>query len=176
MTYPSTACTDLAAIPFEDYGYLGNTIKCTGPGEGYQFNYPPNVSGAPSASMTQPQYYCTKFRTTGNMVSVVVLELAVHSITVAGQICFNFSHPDGVADLCCRQNRPSPTGLLQTSSAQMTSATLSKLYRTLGIMLALPHTMPFRVLWPQIVEDVEMLCSSSSSSCGKNRVGTMVLC
>ncbi|KAL3155555.1 hypothetical protein ABBQ38_011109 [Trebouxia sp. C0009 RCD-2024] len=65
VTYPSRACTDLAAIPFAAYSYLGNVIKCTGPGEGYQFNYPPNVYGAPST--TAPQYYCTKFRTRGNM-------------------------------------------------------------------------------------------------------------
>lgn len=28
-------CTDLAAIPLGDYSFIGNVVKCTGPGEGH---------------------------------------------------------------------------------------------------------------------------------------------
>lgn len=66
MTYPDTQCTDLAAVPFADYSFLGSLVKCIGPGEGYQLNYPPNVVGAPP--IVGGQFYCVKFKTYGNTV------------------------------------------------------------------------------------------------------------
>lgn len=74
VTYPSSSCTDLAAVPFADYSYLGSLVKCTAPGEGYQFNYPPNVIGAPP--VVGGQYYCIKFKYYNNLVS--------HTASVAG--------------------------------------------------------------------------------------------
>lgn len=44
VTYTDPSCTNLAAIPFAYYTFLGVTqVKCIGPGEGYQLNYPANV-------------------------------------------------------------------------------------------------------------------------------------
>ena len=76
VTYTDTKCTDLAAIPFSDYTYLGvSNVKCIGPGEGYQFNYPANVVGAPPT--VGGQYYCIKFKNHNNAVSFPSAELCM---------------------------------------------------------------------------------------------------
>lgn len=64
-------------------------------------------------------------------------------------------HPDGIAGLCCRQSRPSQTDIVQISSAQITLVIPHRLCQTLGTMLAMPHTIPFKALWPRIAEDME---------------------
>ena len=70
VNYKDAACTDLSALAFGDYTYLGTEpVKCTAPGEGYMFNYPANVAGAPPT--VGGQYFCAKFKDYGNRVKLL---------------------------------------------------------------------------------------------------------
>ncbi len=70
LNYGDPACTDLSALAFGDYSYIGTeAVKCTAPGEGYMFNYPANVAGAPPT--VGGQYFCVKFKLYGNTVKLL---------------------------------------------------------------------------------------------------------
>ena len=70
VNYGDAACTDLSALAFGDYSYIGTeAVKCTAPGEGYMFNYPANVAGAPPPM--GGQYFCVKFKLYGNTVKLL---------------------------------------------------------------------------------------------------------
>ncbi len=73
LNYGDAACTDLSALAFADYSYIGTeAVKCTAPGEGYMFNYPANVAGAPPT--VGGQYFCVKFKLYGNTVKLLTWE------------------------------------------------------------------------------------------------------
>ncbi|KAL0049630.1 hypothetical protein WJX82_006289 [Trebouxia sp. C0006] len=73
LNYGDAACTDLSALAFADYSYIGTeAVKCTAPGEGYMFNYPANVAGAPPT--VGGQYFCVKFKLYGNTTEMTFTE------------------------------------------------------------------------------------------------------
>ncbi|DBB07807.1 hypothetical protein WJX82_005684 [Trebouxia sp. C0006] len=70
VNYKDAACTNLSALAFGEYFYLDTEpVKCTAPGEGYMYNYPANVAGAPPT--VGGQYICAKLKDYGNTINRV---------------------------------------------------------------------------------------------------------